>query len=99
MTQLDWRYSEEKLELRELVISCLLQEFGSQLSENGEPVYSNKSIYECAHDWVSQGNSSTLGLLKYYKSNYCAVREALPAPVESLTPDIPDTTGSNISNL
>lgn len=70
MTQLDWRYSEEKLELRELIISSLLQEFGGQLNENKEPKYSNRSIYECAHDWVSQGNNSTLGLFKYYKENY-----------------------------
>ena len=70
MTDLDWRYSDERLELRELIISFLLQEFGSTLHENGEPKYSSRSIYECAHDWVSQGNSSTLGLFKYYQENY-----------------------------
>ena len=66
----DWRYSEERLELRELTISILLQKYGNQLNSNGEPKYSNKSIYECAHDWVSQGNSTTFGLSEYYEVHY-----------------------------
>ena len=66
----DWRYSEEKLELRELTISILLQKYGKQLNSNGEPKYSNKSIYECSHDWVSQGNSTTFGLAEYYEAYY-----------------------------
>ena len=66
----DWRYSEDRLELRELVISILLQKFGGQLNGKGAPKYSNQSIYECAHDWVSQGNASTIGLIKYYEDYY-----------------------------
>ena len=34
------------------------------------PKYSNQSIYECAHDWVSQGNATTSGIVKYYEAYY-----------------------------
>lgn len=66
----DWRYSEERMELREKAYNLLLTRFGSQLDANGEPVYSMQSITECSHDWVSQGNVSTSGLVKYYKAYY-----------------------------
>ena len=56
----DWRYSDFKMQLRRQVLSLLIKRFGSELNENGEPKYSNQSIYECAHDWVSQGNKSCL---------------------------------------
>jgi len=66
----DWRYSDERMKIREKVYSYLLNKFGSQLTENGEPIYSMKSISECAHDWVSQGNISTSGITKYFKAYY-----------------------------
>jgi len=66
----DWRYSEERMELRERAYNLLLTRFGSQLDANGEPVYSMQSITECSHDWVSQGNVSTSGLVKYYQAYY-----------------------------
>ena len=66
----DWRYSDERMKLREQVLNLLLTRFGSLLDENGEPQYSNQSMYECAHDWVSQGNVGTSGLVKYYKAYY-----------------------------
>ena len=66
----DWRYSEERMELRQKVYSLLLGRFGSELDENGEPIYSMQSISECAHDWVSQGNVNTSGLVKYYEAYY-----------------------------
>jgi hypothetical protein len=66
----DWRYSDERMQLREQVINLLLTRFGSLLDDNGEPQYSNQSMYECAHDWVSQGNVGTSGLVKYYKAYY-----------------------------
>ena len=66
----DWRYSEERMELREKAYNLLLTRFGSQLDANGEPVYSMQSITECSHDWVSQGNVSTSGLVKYYQAYY-----------------------------
>jgi len=66
----DWRYSDERMKLREQAIKTLLIRFGSELNSRGEPVYSNQSVYECAHDWVSQGNVNTFGLVKYYKAYY-----------------------------
>ena len=66
----DWRYSDERMKLREQALNLLLTRFGNKLQENGEPVYSNQSIYECAQDWVSQGNVNTFGLVKYYQAYY-----------------------------
>jgi hypothetical protein len=66
----DWRYSEEKMDLRERAYNLLLTRFGSQLDANGEPLYSMQSITECSHDWVSQGNVTTSGLVKYYQAYY-----------------------------
>ena len=66
----DWRYSEDRMELRQKVYSLLLGRFGSKLDENGEPIYSMQSISECAHDWVSQGNVNTNGIVKYYEAYY-----------------------------
>ena len=61
----DWLYTHERLALREKVLFILLKRFG------GEPIpENNKSIYECAHDWVSQGNQTTHGIINYYKAYY-----------------------------
>ena len=37
---------------------------------NGEPIYTMKSITECAHDWVSQGNVRCDGIVKYFLAYY-----------------------------
>ena len=66
----DWRYSEERMDLREKAYNLLLTRFGSQLDANGEPLYTMQSITECSHDWVSQGNVGTSGLVKYYQAYY-----------------------------
>ena len=66
----NWLYSKERMEFREQCLSKLLQNFGSQLTENGEPLHSTKSIYACAHDWVSQGNPTATGITDYYLTNY-----------------------------
>ena len=66
----DWRYSDFKMQLRRQALSLLIKRFGSELNENGEPNYSNQYIYECVHDWVSQGNKRTDGLVKYYQAYY-----------------------------
>ena len=71
--QTDWRYSEERMDLRQKCLMILLSGFGSDLKENGEPKYSNQSMYECAHDWVSQGNVNTSGLTQCYLEHYSNV--------------------------
>ena len=63
----DWRYSDDKMKVREQALKILLSKFGHQI-ENGIPKYSSQTIYECAHDWVSQGNVNTFGLVKYYQA-------------------------------
>ena len=65
----DWRYSEQKLKLRESALKVHLTKYGSQLKES-LPEYSNQSMYECAHDWVSQGNVNTNGIIKYFEIHY-----------------------------
>jgi len=65
----DWRYSDGKMKVREQALKVLMTKFGHQM--NGvTPKYSNQSIYECAQDWVSQGNMHTSGIVKYYEAYY-----------------------------
>ncbi len=52
------RYSEQKLKLRQETLSILLKNFDD-----------NKSIYECADDWVNK-QMTTSGLVSYYKAYY-----------------------------
>jgi len=66
----DWRYNDERMELRQEVYNILLNRFGGLLNENGEPAHSTQSLYECAHDWVSQGNPRPDGILQHYENYY-----------------------------
>ena len=70
MVTIDWRYSEERMDVRTQGLNILLRKFGSQICSDGSPRYSNQSIYECVHDWVSQGNITTGGIVKYYEAYY-----------------------------
>ena len=65
----DWRYSDQKMKVREQALKILLAKFGGQM-EGSEPKYSSKAIYECANDWVSQGNMHTAGIVKYCEAYY-----------------------------
>lgn len=66
----DWRYNEERMELRQKVYTILLNKFGGMLTTNGEPQHSMESITTCCHDWVSQGHVSSSGIVKYYQAYY-----------------------------
>ena len=66
----DWLYTDERLAHRTQCLYILLTKFGSELSENGEPAHSTRSMYECAHDWVSQGNPRPDGILEHYENHY-----------------------------
>ena len=68
-TQTDWRYSDERMKLREEVLKILLSKYG-HVMDGVVPKYSNESIYECAHDWVSQGNDTSFGVTAFYKAYY-----------------------------
>ena len=66
----DWRYEPQKMLLREQCLSILLKKFGEDLKEDGTPMNSTQCIYECAHDWVSQGNKRPDGIVAYFKAYY-----------------------------
>lgn len=68
----DWRYNEERMELRQQVYTILLNKFGGLTKENGEPQHSMESIQACCHDWVSQGHVSSSGIVKYYQAYYAS---------------------------
>ena len=67
----NWLYEPERMALREACLYILMKDFGSELDKNGAPMYTNQSMYECAHDWVSQGNPSPEGIQHYYQTYYC----------------------------
>ena len=65
----DWRYSDQKMKVRQEALKILLAKFGGPM--NGPtPKYSTQKIYECANDWVSQGNMHTAGIVKYCEAYY-----------------------------
>ena len=66
----DWRYVDERMDVREKGLSILLKKFGSENKSDGTPRYRSQTIYECVHDWVSQGNVTTSGIVAYYKAYY-----------------------------
>ena len=66
----DWRYSEERMDVRSQGLNILLKKYGSEICSDGSPRYSTRSIYECIHDWVSQGNIHIDGIVKYYEDYY-----------------------------
>lgn len=44
--------------------------FGPHNDNNGEPLYSNKSLYECAQDWTNMGKMHDEGVIDFYLENY-----------------------------
>ena len=62
----DWLYSDDRMKLREQCLLVLLKKYGGELI----PHNTNESIYECAHDWISQGHKTTSGIVKYYEAYY-----------------------------
>ena len=66
----DWRYNDERMELRQQDYTILLNKFGGLTDDNGQPRYSMESIQSCCHDWVSQGHVSSSGIVKYYQAYY-----------------------------
>ena len=66
----DWLYSAERMNLRSECVKLLLRTYGSHITTHGTPEHSSESIYACAHDWISQGNQTTEGILNYYEDYY-----------------------------
>lgn len=67
-TNSDWRYTEERLKLRENCLSILLNKYGSARID--EQDYSTQDIYECVDTWISQGNKSSSGIIAYFKAYF-----------------------------
>ena len=53
-----------ELNLRAQCLSLLMKRFGNR------PGASNKSIYECANEWIEKGNKITHGLVSYYETYF-----------------------------
>ena len=49
----DWRYSEDRMKVRESVLKLLLSRYGGGINPDGTPLVDPEKIYACAHDWVS----------------------------------------------
>lgn len=64
----DWLYSPERMKLRANALLELHYFFGGCRIE--EERFTTGDIYACAHDWVSQGNQTTAGIIKYFTDNY-----------------------------
>ena len=67
MTNEDWRYSEDKLKLRGECLHILLNKFS--YDDPNKVNYTTQDIYECAHDWVSQGNKISSGIVAYFEAS------------------------------
>ena len=48
----------------------LLTQLGGNLADDGTPLHSNEQLYAAAHDWVSHGNPTTDGIIKFYYDYY-----------------------------
>lgn len=66
----DWRYSEERMKVRASVLNLLFKRYGGGINPDGSPLVDPEKIYSCAHDWVSQGNVRTDGIIAYFKAYY-----------------------------
>ena len=51
------------MKLRQQVLLILFREFG-------KGKYSNRSIYNCADEWIEKGHKITSGVVSYYKAYY-----------------------------
>jgi len=65
----DWRYNDFNTKLRQECLKILLKKY-AHVMDGAVPKYSQQSIYECAHDWISQGNKTSYGIVKYFESYY-----------------------------
>ena len=49
-------------QIRQEVLGLLLKKFHN--------THTNRSIYECANEWVSRGNVNSNGVIAYFKAYY-----------------------------
>ena len=54
----DWRYSDHKMKLRQECLANSIEEvLCDTIPDNGQ------AIYECCHDWISQGHKISSGIV------------------------------------
>ena len=68
MTNDDWRYTEERMKLREQCLKVLLNKYGGARIELAS--YSTQDIYECVDTWISQGNQLSNGIVAYFNAYF-----------------------------
>ena len=61
-TQTD-QYDDKHMHIRSYALQVLMNAVGGETQ-------SNRGIYECVDDWVSKGNVSASGIVKYYSAYY-----------------------------
>ena len=66
----DWLYGSARLDLCEQSLLMLLKHLGGDLASDGTPLHSTERLYAAAHGWVSRGNPTTDGILKFYYEYY-----------------------------
>jgi hypothetical protein len=64
----DWRYSDERLELRGQCLKVLLNKYGGNRID--QEAYSTQDIYECVDTWISQGNKLSTGIVAYFNAYF-----------------------------
>ena len=64
----NWIYSDERMNLRAEVLRLLFKEYGGEQIQNAP--YSTEDIYAAAHDWVSHGNPTSVGILAYFQERF-----------------------------
>jgi hypothetical protein len=64
----DWRYTPERMKLREECLNILMLKYGSVRVD--QVSYSTQDIYECADEWISQGNQISHGIVAYFNAYF-----------------------------
>ena len=75
------------MDVRTQGLNILLKKFDLRFNSDGSPRYSNQSIYECIHDWVSQGNMTTNGIVAYYKPIMTRLKDQIRLAKKALKED------------
>ncbi len=66
----DWRYNDDRMEVRAAVLGILLKRFGGAINSDGTPSVDPEKIYTCAHDYVSHGNMRADGIVAFFEAHY-----------------------------
>lgn len=68
MENVNWLYTDERMDLRARCIELLFKNYGGVRIETAS--YSTEDLYAAAHDWVSAGNPNVAGLAQYFEERF-----------------------------